>query len=67
MNLTGTTYKIILEAQHAAFGGWSWTCSPSDQNGNPIAPTAITQAGPNYCTVIISPDNPNVTVGAIFN
>ena len=37
MNPTGaTTYKIILEAQHAAFGGWSWSCLPSDQNGNPI-------------------------------
>jgi len=65
---TGTTnYKIVLEAQHGAFGGWSWSCSPSDQNGNAISATAITQAGPNYCTVIITPGNPNVTVGAIFN
>jgi hypothetical protein len=67
ISLTGTTYKIILEAQGGAFAGWSWTCSSSDKSGNPISPTAITAAGPNYCTVIISPDNPNVTVGAIFN
>lgn len=67
ISLTGTTYKVVLEAQGGAFGGWSWSCSPSDKNGNPISPTAITAAGPNYCTVIISPDNPNVTVGAIFN
>jgi hypothetical protein len=59
--------KVLLTAQGGAFGGWSWSCTPSDQNGNPIAPTAITAAGPNYCTVTISPDNPNVTVGAIFN
>jgi len=62
-----TTYTVILEAQGGAFGGWSWSCSPSDKNGNPISPTAITAAGPNYCTVTITPDNPNVTVGVIFN
>ena len=62
-----TTYTIVLEAQGGAFGGWSWSCSPSDKDGNPIAATAITAAGPNYCAVTISPNNPNVTVGAIFN
>ncbi len=62
-----TNYKIVLEAQHAAFGGWSWSCLPSDKNGNAISPKTITAAGPNYCTVVITPDNPNVTVGAIFN
>jgi hypothetical protein len=62
-----TNYTIVLEAQHAAFGGWSWSCLPSDKNGNAIPATAITQAGPNYCTVVITPGNPNVTVGAIFN
>jgi uncharacterized protein YjdB len=65
---TGSTLvKVILTAQGGAFGGWSWSCTPSDQNGNPIPPTAITAAGPNYCTVTLSPSNPNVTVGAIFN
>jgi hypothetical protein len=65
---TGSTLvKVILTAQGGAFGGWSWSCTPSDQNGNPIPPTNITAAGPNYCTVTLSPDNPNVTVGAIFN
>jgi uncharacterized protein YjdB len=65
---TGNTLvKVLLKAQGGAFGGWSWSCTPSDQNGNPIAPTAITAAGPNYCTVTISSSNPNVTVGAIFN
>ncbi len=62
-----TTLKVVLEAQGGAFGGWSWSCSPSDVNGNPIPATAITAAGPNYCTVTISASNPNVTVGAIFN
>ena len=62
-----TLVKVILTAQGGAFGGWSWSCTPSDQNGNPIPPTAITAAGPNYCTVTLSPGNPNVTVGAIFN
>ena len=66
MYLTGnTTTTVIVEAQGGAFAGWSWTCSPSDKNGNPIS--QITAAGPNYCTVVISPDNPNVTIGAIFN
>ncbi len=62
-----TTYTVVLEAQGGAFGGWSWSCSPSDKNGNPISPTAITAAGPNYCTVTVSASSPNVTVGAIFN
>lgn len=65
---TGNTVtKVVLEAQGGAFGGWSWSCTPSDLHGNPIPPTQITLAGPNYCTVTISPTNPNVTVGAIFN
>jgi uncharacterized protein YjdB len=65
---TGSTVvKVILTAQGGAFGGWSYSCTPSDQNGNPISPTAITATGPNYCTVNISAGNPNVTVGAIFN
>lgn len=62
-----TTSKIIVEAQGGLFGGWSWTCLPSDKNGNPIPATAETQAGPNYCTVLLSAGNPNVTVGGIFN
>jgi uncharacterized protein YjdB len=67
---TGSTVlKVVLEAQGGLFGGWSWSCTPSDQNGNPIPPPAppIKAGEPNYCTVTISRDNPNVTVGAIFN
>ena len=52
----GTT--VTLTATGGAFGGWSYTCAPT-------AP--INAPGPNSCTVIISPGNPNVTVGAIFN
>jgi hypothetical protein len=62
-----TATKVVLEAQGGAFGGWSWTCLPSDKNGNPLPASSITQAGPNYCTVVITAANPNVTVGAIFN
>jgi hypothetical protein len=40
------------------FGGWSDNCT---------ATAPVTAAGPNSCTVTISPGNPNVTVGAIFN
>jgi hypothetical protein len=58
---------LTAPATGAQFGGWSWSCSPSDKNGNAIPATAITAAGPNYCVVKISADNPNVTVGAIFN
>jgi hypothetical protein len=52
---------VTLTAPAAAglsFGGWSSSCTVT-------AP--VTAAGPNTCTVTISPDNPNVTVGAIFN
>ena len=67
-NPTGNSVtQVVLKAQGGAFGGWSWTCAPSDEHGNLITPTAITAPGPNYCVVKISADNPNVTVGAIFN
>jgi uncharacterized protein YjdB len=52
----GTTVTLTAPVG-AAFGGWSSNCTA----------TAVTAAGPNSCTVTISPDNPNVTVGAIFN
>jgi hypothetical protein len=52
----GTTVTLTAPVG-AAFGGWSYNCTA----------TAVTAAGPNSCTVTISPDNPNVTVGAIFN
>jgi hypothetical protein len=71
---------ILLKAQGAAFGGWSYNCIPSDSQGNyPIAPPYYTAAGPNYCvaplTVTITDpvtgatakEYPNVTIGAIFN
>lgn len=66
--------KVVLTASSPSgqFGGWSYNCTPSDQNGNPIT-TGPTAAGPNFCTIIVGDDtapiNPNssVSVGAIFN
>jgi hypothetical protein len=69
---------IILEATGGAFGGWSYSCTPSDALGKPIPLSQVTQIGPNYCTVTFGPTglldpngnpilNTNVTVGAIFN
>jgi hypothetical protein len=54
----GTTVTLTAPANAASFGGWSDSCT---------ATAPVTAAGPNTCTVTISPDNPNVTVGAIFN
>jgi hypothetical protein len=65
VGVTGTT--VVLTATGANFGGWSYNCTPSDSTGKPISPTAITAAGPNYCAVIITSSNTQVTVGAIFN
>ena len=67
----GTKVLITAPAQQGVqFGGWSWNCTPSDQNGVPlIGPVYWTAAGPNYCTVVVG-DNINAsndTVGAIFN
>jgi uncharacterized protein YjdB len=53
----GTTVTLTAPVG-AAFGGWSDNCT---------ATAPVTAAGPNSCTVTISPSNPNVTVGAIFN
>lgn len=67
---TGNTVtQVVLTAPKtgAQFGGWSWTCTPSDENGNTSPAPPITAVGPNYCVVKISAGNPNVTVGAIFN
>lgn len=64
----GTT--VVLTATGGAFGGWSYNCTPSDQNGNTSNPPPVTAAGPNYCTISFAPNAPansNVTVGAIFN
>jgi hypothetical protein len=57
---------VLLTARGAAFGGWSYNCTPTDQNGVPLPgpPPYGTQAGPNYCTVTLTSDD---TVGAIFN
>jgi hypothetical protein len=64
-----------LKAVGGAFGGWSYNCTPSDEIGRPIDPTAIKPDGPNYCAFIFASStdpnntslNTNVTVGAIFN
>ena len=71
----GTVVTLTPPAHSGgAFGGWSWTCTPSDANGVALNPVVLTAAGPNYCTVIlgdVNSANPvnssNVTVGAIFN
>lgn len=57
---------VLLTAQGAAFGGWSYNCTPTDQSGVPLPgpPPYGTAAGPNYCTVTLTTDD---TVGAIFN
>jgi hypothetical protein len=69
LNTNGNSTTIVLTAPMGAglFGGWSYNCLPSDANGNLLNPPTITEGGPNSCTVTISPSNPNVTVGAIFN
>jgi uncharacterized protein YjdB len=61
---------VVLKATGGAFGGWSYNCTPSDVNGNPLpGPVFWTAAGPNYCTVAftVAAQNANVTVGGIFN
>jgi hypothetical protein len=55
----GTTVTLTAPQQTGVtFGGWSSSCTVT---------TPVTATGPNSCTVTISPSNPNVTVGAIFN
>jgi hypothetical protein len=54
-----TTVTLTAPQQPGVtFGGWSTSCT---------ATTPVTATGPNSCTVTISPSNPNVTIGAIFN
>jgi len=54
-----TTVTLTAPQQPGVtFGGWSTSCTTT---------TPVTPTGPNSCTVTISPTNPNVTVGAIFN
>jgi uncharacterized protein YjdB len=65
--------SVVLTASGGQFGGWSYNCAPSDQNGNLLTNPTITAAGPNYCVITFTagsstaPANSNVTVGAIFN
>jgi hypothetical protein len=60
---------ILLRAKGGAFGGWSWTCTPSKPDGSQPKPgeppITIHEGEPNYCTAPIS--YTDVTVGAIFN
>ncbi len=51
----GTVVTVTAPATGAAFGGWSYNCTPT---------AAITATGPNSCMVTLST---NDTVGAIFN
>ena len=66
-----TTVTLTAPDTGAAFGGWSYNCTPSDASGNPLpGPVFWTAAGPNYCTVTLGGGtvySSNVTVGAIFN
>ena len=73
------TPGVLLEAQQAGggpgtFGGWSYSCAPSDSTGKLLtAPPYWTAAGPNYCVAPVvfacgtTTCGVDVTVGAIFN
>jgi hypothetical protein len=68
----GTTVLLTAPAQTGvAFGGWTYNCTPTDANGNPLpGPVFWTAAGPNYCKVTLTSTgggSVNATVGAIFN
>jgi hypothetical protein len=60
----GSKITLTAPAQAGvAFGGWSWTCTPT---------VPVTAVGPNSCTVTLGDDTAtfptsNVSVGAIFN
>ncbi len=51
----GTTVTLTSPAGAGAFGGWSSNCTPT---------TAVTEAGPNSCTVTLTDDD---VVGVIVN
>jgi len=63
----GQTVMLTAPARTGvAFGGWTYNCTPSDVNGNPLpGPVLWTANGPNYCTIALGASN--ATVGAIFN
>lgn len=58
-----TTVVVTAPAQTGvAFGGWSWSCTPSDAKGVPLNPVVLTATGPNYCTVtLVLPQPPTTT------
>jgi hypothetical protein len=61
----GTTVTLTAPQQTGVtFGGWSTSCTIPPAI---IVPNPSSQTGPNTCTITISPSNPNVTIGAIFN
>lgn len=61
----GGSVMLTVPAGAGAFGGWSYNCTPTDQNGVPLpGPVYWTAAGPNYCVVNLLF---NDSVGAIFN
>ena len=61
---------IVIRAKGGAFGGWSWTCTPSKPDGSQPKPgeppITIHEGEPNYCTVTFG-SGTDLTVGAIFN
>ena len=55
----GTTVTLTAPAETGvSFGGWSYNCTQT-------AP--LTAPGPNSCTIMLTGDPSNETVGAIFN
>jgi uncharacterized protein YjdB len=75
----GTT--VVLKATGGAFGGWTKNCIPVNSDGTDNPPPVVTEVGPNYCKVSLTPQSQtapldfpqgyvgseNATVGAIFN
>jgi hypothetical protein len=74
------TPGVLIKAQGGQFGGWSYNCEQSDSQGNLLAGTSYTAAGPNYCVApltvtpidpvthaVLATEYPSVTIGAIFN
>jgi hypothetical protein len=60
------TQVPVMGSSTTTFGGWTYNCTPSDVNGNPLpGPIFWTAAGPNYCAINL--DGTNASVGAIFN
>jgi uncharacterized protein YjdB len=60
----GTSVTLTAPDTGAKFGGWSSSCLPPIGT---INPSPATETGTNTCSFTINADNPNVSVGVIFN